>query len=83
MKLKHQDKELICKILLQNDILTVKILIISDKMLGKGHFEGEYRSKPVVNIRGASQPITRTQCIEKAHKERANREVTYTIQTSK
>jgi len=43
-------------------------------MLGKGHFEGEYRSKPVVNIRGASQPITRTQCIEKAHKERANRE---------
>ncbi len=44
-------------------------------MFGKGHFEGQYRTKPVVSIRGASKYETKKELLERAHQERANREV--------
>lgn len=45
-------------------------------MFGKGHFEGQFRSRPVVSIRGASKHETKQELLERAHKDRANREVT-------
>jgi len=43
-------------------------------MLGKGHFEGDFRTKPTVNIRGATKKESRLQLLERAHLDRANRE---------
>ena len=44
-------------------------------MFGKGHLEGQYRTKPVVSIRGATKYETKKELLERAHQERANREV--------
>jgi len=43
-------------------------------MFGKGHFEGDYRTKPTVNIRGATKAEKKEQLIERAQQDRASRE---------
>ena len=44
-------------------------------MFGKGNFDGQFRTKPTVSIRGASQSENREQLLKRAHDERLNREV--------
>ena len=46
-------------------------------MFGKGNFDGQFRTKPTVSIRGASQSENREQLLKRAHDERLNREVIY------
>ena len=51
-------------------------------MFGKGHFEGDYRTKPVVNIRGFGKPESRDQLLERAHQDRIKREVEFCLLSS-
>ena len=44
-------------------------------MFGKGNFDGEFRTKPNVSIRGASKNENREQLLKRAHDDRVNREV--------
>ena len=44
-------------------------------MFGKGNFDGQFRTKPTVSIRGASQSENREQLLKRAYDERQNREV--------
>ena len=44
-------------------------------MFTKGHFEGEYRSRPAVSIRGATRGESKEELLLRAHQERAQREV--------
>jgi len=43
-------------------------------MFGKGHFEGDFRTKPVVSIRGATKAESKTELLRRAHKDRLDRE---------
>ena len=49
-------------------------------MFGKGNFDGQFRTKPTVSIRGASQSENREQLLKRAHDERQNREVNICFQ---
>jgi hypothetical protein len=44
-------------------------------MFSKGNFEGEYRSRPTVSIRGATRGESKEELLHRAHQERAAREV--------
>jgi hypothetical protein len=47
-------------------------------MFSKGNFEGEYRSRPTVSIRGATRGESKEELLHRAHQERAAREVSST-----
>ncbi len=44
-------------------------------MFGKGYFEGDFRTKPIVNNRGATRAENKEQLLERARLDRKNREV--------
>ena len=44
-------------------------------MFGKGNFDGQFRTRPTVSIRGATKSETREDLIRRAQEERSNREV--------
>ena len=44
-------------------------------MFGKGYFEGDFRTKPIVNNRGATKAENKEQLLERARLDRQNREV--------
>jgi hypothetical protein len=48
-------------------------------MFSKGNFEGEYRSRPTVSIRGATRGESKEELLHRAHQERAAREVSSRI----
>ena len=43
-------------------------------MFGKGNFDGQFRTKPTVSIRGASKHENREQLLKRAHEDRVSRE---------
>ena len=43
-------------------------------MFGKGNFDGQFRTKPMVSIRGASKHENREQLLKRAHEDRVSRE---------
>jgi len=43
-------------------------------MFGRGSFEGDFRTRPSVNIRGASKSENKEQLLKRAHEERIHRE---------
>jgi len=43
-------------------------------MFGRGSFEGDFRTRPSVNIRGASKSENKEQLLKRAHEERIQRE---------
>ena len=48
-------------------------------MFGKGYFEGDFRTKPIVNNRGATRAENKEQLLERARLDRKNREVNNAI----
>ena len=44
-------------------------------MFGKGNFDGQFRTKPSVSIRGATKSESKEQLLKRVHDERLNREV--------
>jgi len=43
-------------------------------MFGRGHFEGDFRTKPNVSIRGATKSESKEELLKRAHDERLQRE---------
>ena len=57
------------------DLYIAEFTSVDTKMFGKGHFEGDFRTKPVVSIRGATKAESKTELLRRAHKDRLDREV--------
>ena len=48
-------------------------------MFGKGNFEGQFRTKPIVNMGGATRSENREQLLKRAQEERNMREVIWGV----
>ena len=44
-------------------------------MFGKGHFDGQYRTTPIVSLRGATKSENEDPLLRRAHEDRLQREV--------